>query len=281
MKVIVAGHGPVGQAVVSALENHPGDIDIFVDDPFKGFNFDPHPNLTPVDAVVICVATPALPDGRCDTSNVAAVLDKYYTVNPDTKFLIKSAVDPLWLSDIHENAIIASGTMDSVLDVHYNLTYSPEFLGGSNMHRDTKAEFMEQKFAIYGGDACRFWDELFRPVLPELKDVRYTTLEQAAFSKYVENCFLATKVTFFNEMYEIFNKCGFEGFDGMVEAITLDPRIGWSHTQVPGPDGKFGYGGHCFPKDMAALRTIAADVGQDSDLLDVVVELNEKHRYSE
>jgi len=273
MKVVVAGYGPVGQAVVSALENHPGDIDIFVDDPQKGFNFEPHSNLTPVDAVVISVATPALPDGRCDTSNVAAVLDKYYALNSDTKFLIKSAVDPLWLSGIHETA-------NSLLDRHFNLTNCPEFLGGSNMHRDTTAEFMGQKFAIYGGDACRFWDELFRPVLPELKDVRYTTLEQAAFSKYVENCFLATKVTFFNEMYEIFNNCGFEGFDGMVEAITLDPRIGWSHTQVPGPDGKFGYGGHCFPKDMAALRTIAADVGQGSDLLDVVVELNEKHRYS-
>ena len=280
MKVVVAGYGPVGQAVYHALEQHPGDVDVFIDDPQKGFNYTLGNFMSPVEAVIICVATPALPDGRCDTSNVAAVLDKYH-VNGVTKFLIKSAVDPKWLSDIHYTAIISSGTMGSILDMHYNLTYCPEFLGGSNMHRDTTAEFMGQKFAIYGGDACRFWDELFRPVLPELKDVRYTTLEQAAFSKYVENCFLATKVTFFNEMYEIFNKCGFEGFDGMVEAITLDPRIGWSHTQVPGPDGKFGYGGHCFPKDMAALRTIAADVGQSSDLLDVVVELNEKHRYSE
>lgn len=275
MKIVVAGYGPVGQAVHHALEQLPSNQDVFVDDPYKGFNFDPRPNLTPVDAVVICVATPALPDGQCDTSNVAAVLEKYYTLNPDTKFLIKSAVDPLWLSDIHETAIIASGTIDSVLDVHYRLTYSPEFLGSSNMHRSTKEEFMKQTFAIYGGDDCRFWDELLKPVLPELKEVRYLSLEQAAFSKYVENCFLATRVAFFNEMYNIYKECGFEGFDGMIDAIALDPRIGKSHSQVPGPDGKFGFGGHCLPKDIAALRYIS----KSTPLLDAIVDVNHEQRY--
>jgi UDP-glucose 6-dehydrogenase len=60
----------------------------------------------------------------------------------------------------------------------------------------------------------------------------------------------------------------------MVDAITVDPRIGRSHTQVPGPDGKFGYGGHCLPKDMAALRFLS----KKTPLLDSIVDINEKFR---
>ena len=277
MKIVVAGYGPVGQAVFHALEQLPSEPYVVIDDPAKGFNYYRDEQIDSPDAVVVCVASPAMEDGRCDTSNVAAVLDKYYACNPDTKFLIKSAVDPLWLSDIHYTAIISSGTVDSILDMHYNLTYSPEFLGSSNMHRSTQDEFMGQTFAIYGGDDCRFWDELFKPVLSELKEVRYLSLEQAAFSKYVENCFLATRVTFFNEMYSIYKECGFEGFDGMIDAIALDPRIGKSHSQVPGPDGKFGYGGHCLPKDMSALRYIT----RNSPLLDAIVDANQEYRYGE
>ena len=101
-----------------------------------------------------------------------------------------------------------------------------------------------------------------------------STLQQAAFAKYVENTFLATKVTFFNEMYQIYNEIGFEGFDQMVDAISIDPRIGRSHTQVPGPDGKFGYGGHCLPKDMAALRFIT----KNSPFLDAVTDTNNEIR---
>jgi len=75
-------------------------------------------------------------------------------------------------------------------------------------------------------------------------------------------------------MYKIFTACGFEGFDQMIDAITIDPRIGRSHTQVPGPDGKYGYGGHCLPKDMAALRSLS----NDTPLLDAVTDANEEYR---
>tara|TARA_R110000868_G_scaffold30953_4_gene113891 strand:+ start:4653 stop:5435 length:783 start_codon:yes stop_codon:yes gene_type:complete len=259
MKIIVAGYGPVGQAVYHALEQHPGDIDVFIDDPDKGYHYTLGTWMSPVEAVIVCVATPALSDGRCDTSNVAAVLDKY----SEAKILIKSAVDPLWLND---------------KVTHPNVTYSPEFLGGSNMNREPVDEFMDQKFAIYGGADCRWWHELFKPCLPLLEDVRFVSLQQAAFAKYVENCYLATKVTFFNEMYNIYQSCGFQGFDAMVEAICLDPRIGMSHTQVPGPDGQYGFGGHCFPKDIACLKTVASDVGYDADFLEQVINSNDNFR---
>ena len=252
MKIVVAGYGPVGQAVAEALMNR--DIRILIDDPAMGHdNFNYHG--MEVDGVIVCVATPQRPDGTCNTDNVRDVLDKYR----GSKFLIKSAVDPVWLN--------------SVADRH-DLTYSPEFLASSNINRDPTEEFLNQTFAIYGGNSPRWWHELFKPSLPYLTEVKYCTLEQAAFAKYVENCFLATKVTFFNEMYEIYDELGFEGFDQMVDAITIDPRIGRSHTQVPGPDGQYGWGGHCLPKDLNAMKYFS----KGAPLIETVIEQNRRHR---
>lgn len=256
MKIVIAGYGAVGKAIYECL--YESNADLFVDDPALGHHVDT--DVMKPDAVVVCVATPMREDGSCNTDHVEEVFTKYNGV----KYLIKSAVDPVWLVNW---ANTHSGSY----------TYSPEFLRGSHTHAEPTQEFLDSEFAIYGGDDCRWWDELFRPHLSRLKDVKYVTLEQAAFGKYVENCFLATKVTFFNHMYKIYHSLGFKGFDQMVDAITLDPRIGRSHTQIPGPDGKFGYGGHCLPKDVAALRHLS----KGSPFLTVIEELNKKHREGE
>ena len=264
MNIVVAGMGPVGEACFTALDWAYGGsekISIYKDDPYKGFEL-ALPRDIKVDAVVVCVATPEDPDtGRCVTQNVLDVFEKY----KGAKFLIKSTIDCLWLNEIADQHRAFFGS---------SFTMSPEFLRGTT-GADPIKDFLDQEFAIYGGDDCRFWDELFKPSLEKLKEVRYITLEQATFAKYLENCFLATKVTFFNEMFNVFNSLGFEGFDQMVDAITLDKRIGKSHTQVPGPDGSFGWGGHCFPKDTSAMYTMSEG---KSELLGKVIEINEKHR---
>lgn len=269
MKIVIAGYGPVGEAIHGALSEHssPSVRDsLFIDDPFKGHKYTPHFATSPPDAVIVCVATPANPDdGSCVTDNVDDIFKKYGRIK-NIKFLIKSAVDPVWLSKIHS-------------DNNFSITYSPEFLGGSNINRNPTEEFRNQTFAIFGGDDCRFWDELFRPVLRHLSEVKYCSLDQASFSKYVENCFLATKVTFFNEMHALFNACGFDGYDQMIDAITIDPRIGRSHTQVPGPDGNFGFGGHCLPKDVNALRAVAERLDRQVKILDSIVEINNGIRH--
>ena len=257
MRIVIAGYGPVGQAIKEALSDR--NMQVFVDDPVKGYASTPA-DMNDIDGVVICVATPQLLNGACDPQNVKDVLSKY----GDTKFLIKSAIDPVWLRE-HHNLFGGS------------VTVSPEFLRGSNAFGNPTDEFLNQTYAIYGGPDARWWDELFRPSLPKLTDVKYCSRDQAAFGKYVENCFLATKVTFFNEMYEIYSQLGFEGFDQMVDAITVDPRIGRSHTQVPGPDGRMGWGGHCFPKDTSAMEYF----GKDTPLLSQVIEVNERHRNEE
>ena len=81
------------------------------------------------------------------------------------------------------------------------------------------------------------------------------------------NLFLATKVSFFNDMYRVADAINNDetvsqsiNFDSVVSATLLDPRIGKSHTLVPGPDGDFGYGGHCFPKDMAAMLSLSDEL---------------------
>ena len=182
----------------------------------------------------------------------------------NTKYLIKGAVIPTFLEDY--------GDLD--------ITVSPEFLASSNANRDPVQEFANQTFAIYGGGAMRFWHELFKPVLPHLEDVKFCSRDQAAFAKYVENTFLATKVTFWNQMYQIYNDLGYKDFDAMVDAISVDPRIGKSHSQVPGPDGKFGFGGHCLPKDTNALLRMSSK-NTDTDFLESMIRANEKFRDSQ
>lgn len=263
MKIIIAGYGPVGQAMHYALEQR-GDCEIFIDDPKLGYiyNHGEYNNsrasgITPPDGVIICVATPAMEDGRCNTEHVNDVCEKYH----GTRTLIKSTVDPYWLSFNSEKYV----------------TFSPEFLRGTIGSNPTQ-EFMDSEFAIYGGGEMRWWYELFKPVLTKCHNVKFCSLEQAAFAKYVENCFLATKVTFFNQMKEIYDKMGFEDFDVMVDAISVDPRIGFSHTQVPGPDGKNGYGGHCLPKDMSAMVMAALDADADPHFLINVEQANRRYR---
>ena len=93
MRIVIAGYGPVGQSIADVLEMHAG-LDVYVDDPYTDLNF-PESLADTVDGVIVCVATPAMPNGESDTSNVADVFAKY----GDTKYLIKSAVIPTFLED--------------------------------------------------------------------------------------------------------------------------------------------------------------------------------------
>ena len=84
--------------------------------------------------------------------------------------------------------------------------------------------------------------------------------------KYFTNCYLSTKVSFANEMYEICQGLGID-YDKVIEYAQHDERLGYSHWNVPGPDGDFGYGGHCFPKDVKALMHEASQLGINFTLL--------------
>ena len=134
--------------------------------------------------------------------------------------------------------------------------FNPEFLTEANAVSD----FENQTRIILGGP--RTSTTKLKTVFSKqvaCSDIIKTDSTYAEMVKYVTNSFLATKVSFANEMYQICN--GLEvDYDKVIEYATYDERLGKSHWSVPGPDGDFGYGGHCFPKDVKALISIAKDL---------------------
>ena len=95
--------------------------------------------------------------------------------------------------------------------------------------------------------------------------------------KYLTNTFLSLKVSFANEIYQICNELGID-YDKVVEYATLDDRLGTSHWGVPGHDGDFGFGGHCFPKDLSALIHLTRELGTISNVLEATQETNDQVR---
>jgi UDPglucose 6-dehydrogenase len=92
-------------------------------------------------------------------------------------------------------------------------------------------------------------------------------------AKYVINCFLATKVVFMNEIQQLATAAGLD-YNRIAGMIAHDPRIGQSHMRVPGPDGSYGFGGACFPKDTTALLKYADGLGINLNTLDAAVKKN-------
>ena len=99
----------------------------------------------------------------------------------------------------------------------------------------------------------------------------------AEMIKYFTNSFLATKVSFANEIYDICSKLNLD-FDKVIEYSIYDKRIGNSHLNVPGHDGDFGFGGHCLPKDLNALINLSDKLGAKNNILKSVLKTNDEIR---
>ena len=97
--------------------------------------------------------------------------------------------------------------------------------------------------------------------------------DESEMVKYIANCFFATKVSFFNEMYLLCGKLNLD-WDKMMMGVLSDGRIGTSHFQVPGHDGDMGFGGTCFPKDINSLISIMQDNGIDPVILQAAWDRN-------
>ena len=93
----------------------------------------------------------------------------------------------------------------------------------------------------------------------------------------MNNCFFATKVSFMNEMYQIAEKCDVD-WETAIEGFVMDGRVGHSHLSIPGPDGKFGFGGSCFPKDIQAVINFAEKLGLEPNVLKGTWQTNLKVR---
>ena len=132
------------------------------------------------------------------------------------------------------------------------------------------------KFEILvDSDYCKV-KRVFAKAFPKVPIIK-TGSTIAEMVKYFLNCFLATKVSFANEMYEISNALDID-YDKVIEYAIYDERLGKSHLNVPGPDGDFGYGGHCFPKDVNALKSLAWSLGCSPIILEATDSKNNEVR---
>jgi UDPglucose 6-dehydrogenase len=214
------------------------------------------------DVVFVCLPTPMKKNGRCDTriveDAISEINDANIRLNKDIIAVIKSTVEP--------------GTTDRLNNKYSNvmIVFNPEFLTEANSFGD----FKNQNRIIIGGPrpASTTVKTMYRKAFPAVPIIK-TGANVAETVKYFINCFLATKVSFANEMKQVCDRINVD-FDKVVEYAMYDERIGKSHLSVPGPDGSLGFGGHCFPKDLNAIRFVAQDLGINPSVLTAVWEKN-------
>ena len=187
--------------------------------------------------VFVCLPTPMKRDGSCDLSILQSTVYQINRLRLNNIVIIKSTVIPGTTARLNEEC------------ENIDIVFNPEFLTEANYLDD----FKNQTRIIIGGPrpATTLVKNMFRKVFQETTIVK-TGSDTAEAVKYFTNCFLATKVSFANEFKQICDKVNID-YDKVVEYALYDNRIGRSHFSTPGPDGKKGFGGSCFPKDLNAL----------------------------
>lgn len=258
-KIGVVGAGIVGNAFYEGMRHA-----------FQVVRFDKRPEfsdvknldelLSTVDGpIFICVPTPMNTDGSASTAIVDDVVRSIHAFGSRI-VVIKSTVPP--------------GTterLNAEFGPNLSVVFNPEFLTEANPVED----FKKQDRIIVGGDtiATQVISHLYAIAYPNVHQVQCSSTT-AEMVKYVANCFLATKISFANEIYQICEKLNVD-YNGVVDIATLDKRLGKSHWKVPGPmpsgDGSGtllkGFGGKCFCKDINALIAVALELGIDPKML--------------
>jgi UDPglucose 6-dehydrogenase len=265
----IIGQGFVGSAVREGMKNH-FDILVFDKDPNKYSNVESIFHVVEsTDLTFLCVPTPMRKNGSCDLTIVRNALDE-----------INDAVNELCAKDyiVVIKSTIPPGTTEFLNSEYPNLdiVFNPEFLTEANAVEDYK----NQNRIIVGGErpGSTKVKAVFAKAFPKVPIIK-TSSTIAEMIKYVTNTFLATKVSFANEMYQICQSLNID-YDKVIEYARYDERLGNSHWSVPGPDGDFGFSGSCFPKDVQALIYQAKTLGVDPEILEAAWSKNLKVRAS-
>lgn len=256
VKVGIIGVGYVGSAISSAFADNPF-VQLVKRDPFKGFN-STYDELKTCDGIFVCVPSPQSDDGSCDTSYLESVLNDLRQIDYKGVIISKCTAPPRVYAELNKQ--------------FPNLVHAPEFLTAANAEQD----YANGTFAFIGGTVGAYRREAERLIKfsqSQLKDIFHCSIAEASLAKYTLNTFLATKVIYMNELAELSSKLDCD-YNLIAKMVRTDGRIGKSHMQVPGPDGQYGFGGACFPKDTAALLKIAREVNADLNVLDSAVKKN-------
>ena len=170
------------------------------------------------------------------------------------------------------------GTVEALQHMYstLNIVFNPEFL----TERSANFDFINQSRFIVGSGGSQFskmhsenFTNLITDRFGSCVAVLETNYETAEMIKYMSNCFFATKISFMNEMYQVAKKCNVN-WDEALDGFVSDGRVGHTHLNIPGPDGKYGFGGSCFPKDVQAMIDFGNTLDVDMNVLSAVWEKN-------
>ena len=260
VKIGIVGFGFVGGAVAHGFAQ---SAELFIYDKYD----DSYNTLKEVvdnsDFIFICVPTPMKEDGSQDLSYLDDAIRSISWLSKGRKIvIIKSTVLPKTTRKYSEEF------------VNLDFVFNPEFL----TERTAKLDFINPSRIVLGGDESIVdkVEEFYRtrfPVAPIYK----TSFEGAELVKYMNNAFFALKISFLNEVFDIADYLDVD-FESLRNMWLADYRIANSHTDVPGHDGKRGYGGKCFPKDVNAIIKWAEKNGLNFDTAVAADKVNERVR---
>jgi len=256
----IVGHGVVGTAVACGFAPI---SDVWIYDKNR-----PVHTLREVvensEFIFLCVPTPVKPDHSIDLSIMDEVIGQISTLTDGVGkiLVIKSTVVPCTAQRYRLRFPLL------------HIVNNPEFL----TDRTANLDFINPSRIVIGGDRedCDRLAELYRTRIGHSPIFIVSHIE-AELCKYTANCFYATKISYFNEIYQMCQKLGAD-YD-VVKNITLASGwVGNEHVSVPGPDGKLGWGGSCFPKDTQAFYERAKELGIDMLTLKGAMESNNRVR---
>lgn len=264
LKLGIIGCGFVGGSVNKGFDKN---VEKFIVDPKVENSIslqelvDAGPSIT-----FVCLPTPQQDTHQdVDVFIVREMLAQLEALGYKGIVVLKSTITPYYLTKFKK-------------DFQLKIVYNPEFLRETNADYD----FINPDMQILGGKwkECEVVEKAYVrhssvKVVPTFK----TDLITASFLKYTINSWLATKVVFFNELQKLQQaSSSMVSWEQFTDMLTRDPRIGNTHMKVPGPDGEFGFGGHCFPKDTEALINYAQSKNIKLSLLEKAVSKNKKMR---
>jgi len=248
----IIGNGFVGESQAFAF-SPTNEIRIYDVDPLRSTHTKEETHES--DFIFVCVPTPMDMGGNQDLSYIERVFED---AKEGPIYIIKSTVLP--------------GTTEMLQRQypHLNIIFSPEFL----TERTAKLDMLTQARVIFGGnkDLTNKVEELFSERFMNRHFI-HTDSKTAEFIKYMNNTFFATKVSLMNEYYRLAQLVGVN-WDDALYGFASDGRVGDSHLHVPGPDGKVGFGGTCFPKDINALINMSKEVGVNMNVLEAAWKTN-------
>jgi len=267
-KIGILGQGYVGKAIREAFSKHFQHLNTYDKYISKYSSVNSLEELTKKSEIIfVCLPTPMKNNGECFTGIVEEEIKKINQISSasDEKIVvIKSTVPPGTSSNIGKK------------NTNINVIFNPEFLTEKNYIED----FQNQEKVIIGGiDKNNKLEKLYKHVFPNIRVLKCSE-EEAEMVKYIVNTFLAMKVSYANELKILCDKLKIN-YDTVSQIAQFDKRVGYSHWKVPGPDGKMGFGGSCFPKDINALICIAKQNNIKLDLLTAAWKLNLKVRPEE